>query len=44
MLVHKGDESCAPDFDLLGLSGFDRHPDMYSLVSVDADHADKVRA
>ncbi|CAB1116535.1 unnamed protein product [Ectocarpus sp. CCAP 1310/34] len=41
VLVHKGDESCAPDFDTLGLSVFGDHPDMYSLVSVDADHADK---
>ncbi|CAM9935769.1 unnamed protein product, partial [Ectocarpus fasciculatus] len=41
VLVHKGDESCSPDFDLLGLSGFDKHPEMYSLVSVDAEHADK---
>lgn len=40
VLVHKGD-SCAPDFGELGLEGFGRYADMYALVSVDADHADK---
>lgn len=42
MLVHKGD-ACSPDFERLGLMGFDKHTDMYSLISVDADHADEVR-
>lgn len=42
MLVHQG-EKCTPDFDRLGLLGFDKHPEMYALVSVDADHADKVQ-
>ncbi|CAM9512269.1 unnamed protein product [Pylaiella littoralis] len=40
VLVHKGD-GCEPDFDGLGLTVFGNHPDMYSLVSVDVDHADK---
>ena len=43
VLVHKGD-SCAPDFAGLGLEGFGTYADMYALVSVDADHADEVRA
>lgn len=42
VLVHKGD-GCEPDFDGLGLTVFGNHPDMYSLVSVDVDHADKVK-
>lgn len=41
VLVHQG-ERCSPDFDGLGLGGFDKFPEMYALVSVDADHADKV--
>ncbi|CAM9389453.1 unnamed protein product, partial [Hapterophycus canaliculatus] len=40
VLVHKGD-ACSPDFEGLGLLGFDKHEDMYSLISVDADHADE---
>ncbi len=42
VLVHQG-ENCSPDFAGLGLAGFDKFPEMYALVSVDADHADKVR-
>lgn len=41
VLVHQG-ERCSPDFVGLGLAGFDKFPEMYALVSVDADHADKV--
>lgn len=41
VLVHKGDV-CQPSFKAEGLDGFGRFPDMYSLLSVDTDHADKV--
>ena len=42
VLVHNG-ASCEPNFNEMGLSGFGRHPDMFSLLSVDVDHAEKVR-
>ncbi|CAM9872585.1 unnamed protein product [Pylaiella littoralis] len=40
VLVHKG-SACEPDFDAIGLSVFGKHPEMYALMSVDAQHADK---
>lgn len=41
ILFHKG-QTCSPDFDGLGLSGFDAFSDMYALVSVDTEHASEV--
>lgn len=42
ILVHKGDV-CEPSFVAAGLGGFENYPDMYALLSVDANHADEVR-
>lgn len=41
ILFHAGD-TCAPDFEGMGLGGFERFQEMYAHVSVDTEHASKV--